>query len=177
MENPRYAGSPPQGFQPLPNAPAALRAESTAPWLLSFSLLDKQECFIPTPAPLLILLTLLRSPGPAEEEPQANSTLIPHSSGRDSINTHRGGGRVFLEAEWSRGWASNYAVLLATYTSVVLQGLYLPDMSLNPRWNASPTKPITCLLPWCAVHPRKRVPAGSKYQAPTGNSALSTRSD
>lgn len=143
MENPRYAGSPPQGFQPLPNPPTALGAESTAPWLVSFSFFDKQEWFHPNPSTSFNFAYAAEKPWASREEPQANSKLIPHSSGHDSINIHRGGGRVFLEAEWSRGWASNYADLLATYTAVVIQGLDLPEMSLKPRWNASPTKLIT----------------------------------
>lgn len=143
MENPRYVGSIPQGFQPLPNPPAALRAESTAPWLVSFLLFDKQEWFHPNPSTSFNFAYAAEKPWASREEPKANSTLIPHSSGHDSINIHRRGGRVFLEAEWSRAWASNYADLLATYSSMVLQGLYLPEMSLKRKWNTSPSKPIT----------------------------------
>lgn len=122
-----------RGFQQLPVPPAALRAESVALQLLSFSLSDKQERFHPNRSSSFNFAYAAEKPWASREKPQANSTLISHSSGQGLINTHGGGGeRIFLEAERRRGWASSCADLLATSQHlVVLQGLCLPEMSLK----------------------------------------------
>lgn len=65
------------------------------PDLVSFSLFDKQEWFHPNPSTSFNFAYAAEKPWASREEPKANSTLIPHSSGHDSINTHRRGGRDF----------------------------------------------------------------------------------
>lgn len=133
--------------------------------------------FIPTPAPLNFAYAA-EKPWAGRGEPQANSTLISHSSGQGLINLCRGGERIFLEAEWRRGWASYYADLLATsQPSVVPQGLCLPEIKVWIKCFSHQTHQLLHLLTRRATCPGRRIPTESKDHAPAGNSAPSTMSN
>lgn len=117
--------------QQLPVLLTAARAESSASPFLSSplcALVHKPGWFHPSPRTSFNFAYVAEKPWARAggKEPQANSSLISHSSGQGLTNVRRGGGRTFLEARRSRGWAGNYADLLAaSQPLVVLQGLCL----------------------------------------------------
>lgn len=162
------------GFQLLPVLPGT----EPAPQLLSLSLSDKQGWYHPNPSTSSNFAYAAEKPWAGREEPQANSTLISHSSGQGLINLCRGGERIFLEAEWRRGWASNYADLLATsQPSVAPQGLCLPEIKVWIKRFSHQTHQLLHLLTRRAACPGRRIPTESKDHTPAGNSAPSTMSN
>lgn len=172
MENSRYAGSPPQGFQPLPNPPAALRAESTAPWLVSFSLFDKQEWFHPNPS------TSFNFAYAAERNSRGTSGKF--------LGQQRGtSGKFHTDSTWFRTWLNKYtqkrreSIFRGRVKQSMDQQLWrlvghihisgssrtVParnEFKAQMKCISHQTHHLPYLLTWCAVHPAGEFPLGAK---------------
>lgn len=100
MENPRDVGNPPLGGSAAPPSPLH-QGQQVQHRDSSLPPSDKPGWFHPSPRTSFNFAYAAEKPWASAggEEPQANSSLISHSSGQGLINVCRGGGRIFLEAE------------------------------------------------------------------------------